>query len=374
MNEHRDPWLLTPGPLTTSQSTKMAMNHDWGSRDVDFIEMNRQVRSRLLRLVNAQETHVCVCMQGSGTFAIEAALGTLLSPHDSRLLVLVNGAYGHRMVKISQILGRNHCYLEWPEGQTPQPEKVEQILSENKDITHVAVVHCETTTGILNPIEPIAQVVSKHQRRLIIDSMSGFGALELDASAIEFDAVVASTNKCLEGVPGMGFVLVNKNSLVESKGNAHSLALDLYEQWAYTEKSGQWRFTPPTHVIAAFHHALGEHQKEGGVAGRFNRYSANCRRLVSGMRALGFETFLPDEIQAPIIVTFKSPVDANFDFEKFYTLLRDAGYVIYPGKLTQENTFRIGCIGQLSEDEISGALTAIQQNLKVMGVSDCRPG
>lgn len=335
--------------------------------------MNQKIRSRLLELVNAQKTHVCVCMQGSGTFAIEATLGTLLSPNDSRLLVLVNGAYGHRMVKICQILGRNHCYLEWPEAETPQPDKVDHILSENEDITHVAVVHCETTTGILNPIEAIAQIVSKHKRRLIIDSMSGFGALELDATVVPFDAVIASTNKCLEGIPGMGFVLANKDSLLESQGNAHSLALDLYEQWTYTEKSGQWRFTPPTHVIAAFAQALDEHQREGGVAGRFARYNANCQRLVSGMRALGFETFLPDELQAPIIVTFKSPADVCFDFEKFYARLRDAGYVIYPGKLTQEDTFRIGCIGQLNEDVISGALTAIQESLESMGVSDCRP-
>lgn len=371
MDRNGDPWLLTPGPLTTSDSTKEAMLRDFGSRDTAFIEMNRRVRQRLLEIINGTASHVSVCMQGSGTFAIEATIGTLISPDTGKLLVLVNGAYGKRMVKICQILKRNHCALEWPEFATPDAGEVESYLLANRDVTHVAVVQCETTTGILNPIEDIARVVAAQNRRLIIDAMSGFGAIALDVEKIPCDAVIASTNKCLEGVPGMAFVLVRKSALVASEGNAHSLALDLLDQWRYTEGNGQWRFTPPTHVISAFDQALTEYIDDGSVAGRHARYRSNCELLVGEMRALGFETYLPDELQAPIIITFLSPADPNFEFTRFYDLLRQQGYAIYPGKLTDEDTFRVGCIGRLSEDVFRGAIDAIKKALETMGVENC---
>ena len=373
MSGVREPWLLTPGPLTTSKSTKEAMLHDWGSRDTAFIEMNRRVRSALIDILNGRDSHVAVCMQGSGTFAIEAAIGTLISPSKSKLLVLINGAYGKRMVKICEVLNRNHCSLEWAEDQVPDVEQLDAYLADHPEVTHVAAVQCETTTGILNPIEAIAKVVSARDRRLIIDSMSAFGALALDASKVANDAVIASTNKCLEGVPGMGFVLVRKAALLECEGNAHSLALDLFEQWKYTEGNGQWRFTPPTHVIAAFDQALSEYHDNGSIAGRHARYQSNCELLVGEMRALGFETYLPDELQAPIIVTFRCPGDPRFEFGRFYDLLREAGYAIYPGKLTDEDTFRIGCIGRLDEAVITGAVEAIKRALETMGVQDCGP-
>ena len=367
-----DPRLLTPGPLTTSATVKRAMLHDWGSRDGEFIAINAQVRERLVALAGGVDTHVCVPMQGSGTFAVEATLGTLIPP-DGKAAVMINGAYGQRIARICDYHKRRYVALETPEDVPNDPDSLDRLLADDSDITHVVAVHCETTSGILNPIEALAEVTARHGRGLIIDAMSAFGALPLDAREVAFDALVASSNKCLEGVPGMGFAIVKRAALETCVGNCPSLSLDLHAQWTAMESNGQWRFTPPTHVIVAFHRALQEHAEEGGIAGRNQRYRRNLEILVQGMRALGFATLLPDELQAPIIVTFRVPQDPNFTFEAFYDRLVERGYVIYPGKLTVAETFRIGCIGRLGEAEMRGALQAITQVLADMGVENRAP-
>jgi 2-aminoethylphosphonate-pyruvate transaminase len=369
---NRDPLLLTPGPLTTSAETKQAMLHDWGSRDATFIETNARMRRSLLEIANATDTHVCVPVQGSGTFAVEAALGTLI-PRDGKALILINGAYGQRMVKILGYAGRACTTYETAEDTPPDPAHLDKLLSEDHAISHVLAVHCETTSGILNPIAAIAEVCERHGKSLIIDAMSAFGAIALDATKVTFDAVMASSNKCLEGVPGMGFALIRKSVLEGCKGNAHALSLDLYDQWVAMEKNAQWRFTPPTHVIVAFDSAISQFFAAGGVAGRFARYTNNRDILIAGMRRLGFETLLPDNLQAPIIVTFKMPEDPNFDFEVFYDRLKDQGYIIYPGKLTVAPSFRIGCIGALDAGDMQGALAVIEKVLNDMGVKNGRP-
>jgi 2-aminoethylphosphonate-pyruvate transaminase len=368
----RDPWLLTPGPLTTSATVKAAMTRDWGSRDAAFIAVNRRVRERLVELIGDQGAYTCVPLQGSGTFAVEAMIGTFL-PKDGKLLILINGAYGKRAARICDCAGRAHVDLEWAEDQAVDPRRVEAAVKGDAAITHVFVVHCETTSGVLNPIAEVGKVVAAAGRRLLIDSMSAFGALPLDAREIPFDAVAASSNKCIEGVPGVGFVICRRAALEAAKGNAHSLSLDLHDQWAAMEKTAQWRFTPPIQVIVAFEQALREHAAEGGVVGRGARYRNNCRLLVEGMRALGFETLLPDALQAPIIVTFRMPADPRFRFEAFYDRLREKGYVIYPGKLTVADSFRIGCIGRLGEAEMKGALAAVKATMEEMGVKSGAP-
>ncbi|MEM7170148.1 MAG: 2-aminoethylphosphonate--pyruvate transaminase [Pseudomonadota bacterium] len=365
-----DPWLLTPGPLTTSPTVKEAMLHDLGSRDLGFIEVNRRFRERLVSIVHGEGSHVCVPLQGSGTFIVEAILGCFV-PRDGKLLILINGAYGKRMAKICEYNGRATVIQECPEDQPVDPKALKTTLEADPSISHVAVVHCETTSGVLNPLEEVAAVTAAAGRRLLIDSMSIFGAAELDARKIAFDAVVASSNKCLEGSPGLGFCLARQSALEETKGNAPALCLDLYEQWVSMEGNGQWRFTPPTHTILAFDQALNEFDDEGGVAGRGGRYAANCKILVEGMRDMGFETLLPNHLQAPIIVTFHKPADPNFVFEDFYNRLRDQGYVIYPGKLTVADSFRIGCIGRLGAEEMQGALTTIKRTLQEMNVTNC---
>ncbi|MGE0723752.1 MAG: 2-aminoethylphosphonate--pyruvate transaminase, partial [Alphaproteobacteria bacterium] len=289
------PLLLTPGPLTTSETTKRAMLYDWGSRDGRFVEMNARIRARLLDLAGGEGSHVVVPLQGSGTFAVEAMLGTML-PRDGKLLIAINGAYGHRMARIVETLGRDFVEYETPEDVPITPAEIDRRLAADPAITHVAVVHCETTSGVLNPVAEIGAVVARHGRRFLVDSMSAFGALPIDAKTVAFDALAASSNKCLEGAPGLGFVIAREAALAECEGNAHSLSLDLHDQWRFMARAGQWRFTPPTHVIAAFDQAMTEHAQEGGVAGRGARYSENCRVLVDGMRAMGFETLLPDAI------------------------------------------------------------------------------
>ena len=371
-SETGDPLLLTPGPLTTSATVKQAMVHDWGSRDAEFLRINRMVLDRIAELAGATGTHVTVPVQGSGTFAVEAMI-TSFVPRTGKLLVLVNGAYGQRALKIAQIAGRAAVALETPEDTPPDLAKLDRLLAGDPAISHVFAVHCETTSGILNPIVEIAALVARHGRRLLVDSMSAFGALEIDARHVPYDALAASSNKCLEGVPGLGFVICRNEALAGCKGNATTLVLDLHDQADAFARTGQYRFTPPIHVIVALGKAIEEHAAEGGVAGRARRYRDNARVLIDGMRAMGFRTLLGDRLQAPIIVTFHMPTDPKFVFQRFYDGLKDRGYVIYPGKLTVADSFRMGCIGRLYPEHMKGALAAVRDVLNEMRVSNGGP-
>src|SRR5436190_11250235 len=366
-SETGDPLLLTPGPLTTAKSVKEVMIHDWGSRDAAFVRINQSVLTTLTEIIGGGSEFVTVPMQGSGTFAVEAMLTTFI-PRNGKVLLLINGAYGQRAKKICEIAGRAVAIHETPEDTPPDLTMVEAMLKSDPAITHVFCVHCETTSGILNPIGMIGDIAARYGKRFLLDSMSAFGALPLNAADIVFDAVAASSNKCIEGVPGLGFVIARKAALEKTKGNATTLVLDLHDQWSNFEKTGQYRFTPPIHVIVAFHQALEEFHAEGGVAGRGGRYADNCKILIEGMSALGFEPLLPKALQAPIIVTFRMPADQAFVFQTFYDKLKERGYVIYPGKLTVAESFRIGCIGRLNADHMRGALAAIRDILNEMGV------
>jgi 2-aminoethylphosphonate-pyruvate transaminase len=367
-SETGDPFLLTPGPLTTSRTVKESMAHDWGSRDASFVAINRAVLTRLAEIACGGDSYVTVPMQGSGTFAVEAMLTSFVPP-TGKVLVLVNGAYGHRAKRILDIARRESIVHETAEDVPPDLRQVEATLRSTPSITHVFVVHCETTSGILNPIAEIGALAARYEKGYLIDSMSAFGALPLDAPGIHADAVAASSNKCIEGVPGLGFVVCRRDALVKTQGNATTLVLDLHDQWANFEKTGQYRFTPPTHVIVAFHQALEEFTAEGGVKGRGGRYRNNCRILIEGMTALGFEPLLAPELQAPIIVTFRMPDHPRFVFERFYDGLKERGFVIYPGKLTVAESFRVGCIGRIGETEMRGALVAVRDMLGEMGVT-----
>jgi 2-aminoethylphosphonate-pyruvate transaminase len=370
-SETGDPLLLTPGPLTTGKRVKEVMVHDWGSRDATFLKINAEVLARLPEIVNGQGDYVTVPMQGSGTFAVEAMLTTFVPP-DGHVLMLINGAYGHRARKILDIAKRKVTVHETPEDTPPDLAAVEHLLKADAAITHIFCVHCETTSGILNPIVAIGALAQKYGKRFLLDSMSAFGALPLDARALKPDAIAASSNKCIEGVPGLGFAICRRAALEQTAGNATTLVLDLHDQWRNFEKTGQYRFTPPIHVIVSFHQALTEFFAEGGQPGRGKRYAENCRVLIEGMRALGFEPLLRDELQAPIIVTFRMPADPAFRFQAFYDALKERGYVIYPGKLTVADSFRIGCIGRLYPDHMRGALGAIRDILDEMGVKSLK--
>jgi len=347
------------------------MQRDWGSRDPEFVACISRVCLALAEMVS-EEGYVAVPLQGSGTFAVEAMIGTFVPPQ-GRLLVLVNGAYGHRMVALARRMGRAVDAMVWSESEPVDASDVDAALASDPSITHVAVVYCETTTGLLNPIEAVAKTVQSHGRRLLIDAMSALGALPLRASDVAFDAVAGSANKCLEGVPGLAFVVARREALERCEGNCHSVSLDLYDQAERLGRDGQFRFTPPTHVLAALDRALAQHADEGGVAGRGRRYADNCKVLTDGLKGLGLRTLLPAERQAPIIVTVLSPADPAWDFGAVYAALTERGYSIYPGKLTERETFRVGCIGHVFPSDMAGFISALGEVLDAQGVHQREP-
>jgi 2-aminoethylphosphonate-pyruvate transaminase len=367
-NIDRDPILLTPGPLTTTLTTKAAMLRDWGSWDASFNAVTARVRERLTAILNGRETHVCVPMQGSGTFSVEGAVNTLV-PRDGHVLVLINGAYGKRLARLTEMMGRRLSTFETADDVQTTAADVARLLDADASITHVGLIHCETSTGILNPLPEIADVVARRGRSLIVDAMSSFGAIPIDAKKIPFDALIAASGKCIEGPPGMGFVFVRRTVLEQCAGRSTSLALDLYDQWTYMERTTQWRYTPPTHVVVAADAALEQYIAAGGQPARYRRYAANCETLISGMTEMGFKVFLDARIQAPIIVTFHAPADPKYAFKPFYDEVRNRGFILYPGKLTQLETFRVGCIGAIGPEEMRHAVNAVRDSLRTLGLS-----
>ncbi|MCA3556268.1 2-aminoethylphosphonate--pyruvate transaminase [Aestuariivirga sp.] len=366
------PYLLTPGPLTTSRGVKAAMLADWGSRDVEFRRLVSDIRKGLLGLAGCNDSYECVIMQGSGTFAIEAALGAFCPKAGTRTLVVANGAYGDRAAAILSHLGRPVVTIDKGDSAAPSADEVGAALDADASISHVWIVHCETTSGIVNPIEEIAREAKARGKFCMVDAMSSFGAIALNMGA-GMDVMVSSSNKCIEGVPGFSYVLARRDMLQASRGMSHSVVLDLHEQWKGLETNGQFRFTPPTHALAAFHQAMKEHAAEGGVPARGARYRRNARILIEGMRGMGFSTLLPDDQAGPIIQTFLTPRDMNFHFETFYEELRRRGFAIYPGKLTKRPSFRIGTIGKVDETVMMNVLSAIKEVLANMKVTDLAP-
>ena len=353
--------LLTPGPLTTSESVKTAMMTDWCTWDEDYnVHIVEEIRKGLVQLATRKtDEYTSILMQGSGTYCVEATLGSVITPKH-KLLILSNGAYGDRMGNIAEYHGMNYDMLAFDETEQVSVEYVDDYLAHNAEITHVAVVHCETTTGILNPLKEIAHMVKMHGKKLIVDAMSSFGGVPLDVEELGIDFMISSANKCIQGVPGFGFIIAKKDKLIATKGNARSLSLDIYAQWETMEKGGgKWRFTSPTHVVHAFYQAMKELNEEGGIVARSERYKQNHRTLVDGMRALGFKTLLPDASQGPIITSFLYPT-ADFDFHSFSDQLKAKGFVIYPGKISDADTFRIGNIGDIFPDDMEALLQAIR--------------
>ncbi|MFY8297196.1 2-aminoethylphosphonate--pyruvate transaminase [Pseudoalteromonas sp. SS15] len=354
--------LLTPGPLSTSKTVKEAMLQDWCTWDDDYnIGIVEKIRTQLCSLAGSTELLTATLMQGSGTASVEAALGTFISKKDT-LLVINNGAYGARIKQISDYLNLNVISLDFAETHYPDVGQIEQTLKDNPHISHVAMVHCETTTGMLNPLEAVAELVNHYNKTFILDAMSSFGGIPIDMIKLGVDVLISSSNKCIQGVPGFGFVICKHALISQCKGNAHSLSLDLYDQWQTMEQNnGKWRFTSPTHVVRAFSQALIELEQEGGIDARYSRYKSNQSLLISGMRDLGFETLLPDPLHSPIITSFYSPNEPEYDFKQFYEKLKSLGFVIYPGKVSDADCFRIGNIGEVYQKDIEGLLYAVNE-------------
>ncbi|OBZ08585.1 2-aminoethylphosphonate--pyruvate transaminase [Bacillus sp. FJAT-26390] len=355
--------LLTPGPLTTTRSVKEAMMKDWCTWDEEYNRLVASIRERLAQLAApaAADDYTAVLMQGSGTFSVEAAIGTALPKQGGKLAIAVNGAYGERIVQIAEVLGIPVAVVRFDERSPIDPEQFEQALQDDPSITHAAIVHCETTTGILNPLQEIAEVVKRRKMIFIVDAMSSFGGVALDMHELGIDFLISSSNKCIQGVPGFGFVVARRDAIAACKDHARSLSLDLYDQWDMMERSNsKWRYTSPTHVVRAFDQALKELELEGGIGARQERYSSNQRVLTEGMEEAGFSALLPRKWQSPIITAFRYP-SSSFSFETFYASLKKEGFVLYPGKLTSEPTFRIGSIGDVHPQDMNRLVAVIKR-------------
>lgn len=374
MDRRHDTYLLTPGPLTTSDTVKDAMLFDKSPNAPDMVERVREIRDYLLELANGRDTHVCVPVQGSATYGIEAGFQTLCHRDRHKVLVLINGFYGLRLKELLKGMKMPYGVLDLPVSPPAGREDLERALDADPAISHVVLCHCDTGTGILNPLDELAEVCRERSIRLMVDAVASFGGFEIDAAALDLEAVYVSPNKCLQGFPGLAFAIVKRQSLEASAGNALTCALDLYAQWQFLEDRGWFRFTPPTTVILALSQAIAEHKAEGGLKPRQDRYRRNWRRLVDGLRQRGAHTFLPDRVAAPIIATFHDPAHPNYSFERFYELMEQRGVIVFPGRLTAAETFRIGCMGDIDEPDINFVLSAIDECMEEMGVDDLTPG
>lgn len=364
----RDKLLFTPGPLTTSHSVKEAMLHDAGSWHFEFNALVASIREQILGLagVSRAQGYETILLQGSGTFGVESIFQTCVAAN-GKVVVLSNGAYGERIIQMLKHARIEHVALRTGEDTPSDPAALDQLLASDPGITHVAAVHCETTTGVLNPVDELGKVTHKHGRFYVVDAMSSFGALPIDFGANHIDFLVSSANKCVGEVPGFSFVICRRSALLANEGVARSLSMDLIDQLKYFEKNGQFRYTPPTHSILRFAQALKELDAKGGAPARSARYTRNHEVLVTGMKALGFKPYLDPSVQSCIITSFHFPADPEFDFNTFYRKLSNKGYIIYPGKISQADTFRIGSIGRIFEIDIQGLLAAIQQTVNELG-------
>ncbi|MCT4592719.1 MAG: 2-aminoethylphosphonate--pyruvate transaminase [Anaeromicrobium sp.] len=362
MNNYK---LLTPGPLTTTNTVKEEMLIDRCTWDDDYKSITQKIRKQLLEIGKASlDNYTTVLIQGSGSFAVESVITTAMS-HEDKLLIISNGAYGERIIEMSQYIGINHVPYRLSYDEVPKEEEIINILKEDKEISHIVMVHCETTTGILNPIEVIAKLAKEHEKTLIIDAMSSFGGIEINIEELGIDFLISSANKCIQGVPGFSFVIGKKNKLLKCEGNSRSLCLDLFEQWKVMDKDGKWRYTSPTHVVGGFSKAIDELIEEGGVTQRYMRYKTNNKLLRSRLKEIGFNPYIQEENQSPIITTFLFPTQ-DFDFISFYNYMKERGFVIYPGKLTDVDTFRMGNIGEIYEEDINNLCDVINEYVKVV--------
>lgn len=355
--------LLTPGPLTTTDTVKREMLFDHCTWDDDYKVITQNIRKKLLELAHVSEDkYTAVLMQGSGTFGVESVFSSVIGDND-KLLIAANGAYGERMCQIADRLKLNYVVYRESYDKVPSAEKIKEILDNDSTITYVSMVHSETTSGILNDIEAVAKAVKSMGRNYIVDAMSSFGGVDIDVEGLGIDFIISSANKCIQGVPGFSFIICNKEKLIASKGTARSLSLDLYDQWETMNKDGKWRFTSPTHTVLAFNKALEEMEEEGGIPARSRRYRENNEILINKMREMGFETYIHDH-QGPIITTFLYPENCNYTFNEMYNYIKDRGYAIYPGKVTSADTFRIGNIGEIYKEDIEKLCDIIKEFLK----------
>lgn len=363
-----DPLLLTPGPVSTSQSVKAAMMRDRASGGEEFHADLMHARAYMVGLVHGEGAYTAIPLPGSATYANEGVIAQLVPP-GGKLLIHTNGVYGDRLIEIAEHLGTSYSVIRTAPFTPPTSVQFEAAIDADPAITHVMMVHCETSTGVLNALDTVAAVCRRHTKGLFVDAVASFGAMEIDARKLGLQAITVSSNKCMQGVPGLGWAIVQNTALENARGHGSSLALDLWDQNQHMDRTTAFRFTPPTQVVAAFAQACREHAREGGTAARLARYQRNWRRLVDGMRQMGFTTVVPDEFASPIVATFHNPDHPAFSFQTLFEGMKQRGFIIFPGRLALADTFRIGCMGDVTAADMSEAMEAIADTLKEMGVT-----
>lgn len=356
--------LLTPGPLTTTDSVKREMLFDHCTWDDDYKQITQEIRAGLLELAHVREPeYTAVLMQGSGTFGVESVLTSAVGAEET-LLIAANGAYGERMAGMAEHAGISYLLYREDYDKIISPERVRQLLEENPQITHVSMVHSETTSGVLNDIAAVGAVVKAAGKVFIVDAMSSFGGVEIPVGELGIDFIISSANKCIQGVPGFSFIICRTSELEKCRGKARSLSLDLYDQWLTMKKDGKWRYTSPTHVVLAFAQAMRELKEEGGIPARSRRYQENNRLLIRRMAELGIRPYVSEEIQGPIITTFYYPEGRDFSFQEMYQYIKERGYAIYPGKVTDADTFRVGNIGEIYSEDMEKVCGLVKEFLE----------
>lgn len=368
ISKSKDNTLFTPGPVTTSLRTKQLMLHDIGSRDYEFLNLVQVIKSKLINIAECtKDDYDVIFMQGSGTFGLESVITSAIPP-DGKLLVIINGAYGKRILEIAEMAKIQTVQLEYRENRRPDLNEIDSTLKKDKDITSVAFVHCETTTGILNELDQISKVVKKYEKKIIVDALTTFGAMKIDFYGNDIDYLIAGPDKCLEGMPGFAIIFAKVEELKKTKDWGRSLSLNLYQQWQEMNDTNQFRFTPPIQAILSFNNALDELIKEGGVLARGERYRSNYNTLISGMRKLGFTEYLFPNLRSYIITSYLNPDDPKFKFRKFYDRLRELGNIIYFGKLSTWEGFRIATIGRIFPTDVQYLVATIEKTLSEMEI------
>ena len=361
--------LLTPGPLTTTDTVKQQMMFDHCTWDDDYKQITQEIRKGLLKLAHVSEDeYTAVLMQGSGTFGVESVLTSVIGSGDE-LLICANGAYGERMADIADHAGIKHQVYNEHYNKVPNAQRIGEMLDADPAITHVSMVHSETTSGILNDIESVTKAVKAAGKTMIVDAMSSFAGVDIPVGELQLDFLISSANKCIQGVPGFSFIICRRKALDQCEGKARSLSLDLYDQWKTMQADGKWRFTSPTHVVLAFAKALEELDEEGGIEARSRRYQENNRYLISHMKAMGFIPYVSEEHQGPIITTFFYPENRNYTFDEMYRYIKERGYAIYPGKVTDADTFRIGNIGEIYLEDMEKLCQIFREFLQAKGAA-----
>ncbi len=358
--------LLTPGPVSVTRATQEAMLVQRASGDADFVADVRFARDYLVGLVGGGDDYTAIPVPGSATYANEAAIAALVPPGRT-LLIHSNGVYGDRLVEISEALGIPSVVLRTEPFTVPETAAFAELIT--PDTSHIMVVHCETSTGILNPLEGVAQLCRERGLGLLVDAVASYGAIPIDAAALGADAITLSSNKCMGGVPGIGWAVMRRAAL-EAGPRPRVLSLDLLDQDRHLAKTGTFRFTPPMQVLAAFAQACREHEAEGGCPARLARFEANWRRLVDGMRQMGFRTVVPDAHASPIVATFHNPDHPAYSFDALFQGMKRRGFIIFPGRLALADTFRIACMGDVSEADMGRAMTAVAETMEEMGIHD----